>query len=89
MALTCACGKCDTSEIERKGELLELCLKTSHDEAVKATNALWRSRIQKRIDELFIERAKIIDIGDIDWEYKHQEILLKEARISELEGLLK
>ena len=51
--------------------------------------ALWKEKIQKRLDEQFIERAKITDISDVDWEYKPKEILLKETRISELEGLLK
>ena len=89
MVLTCACGKCDTSEVESKGELLELCLKTSHDEAVKSTNALWRSRIQKRIDELkeSIEGFRI----DISNGVERDVELFNQLKVvkHELEGLLK
>ena len=66
MALTCACGKCDTSEIERDAGLLELIIKTTTEETTKAVNLLWRSRIQKidvsnRLDTEFDKLEEIIE----------------------------
>jgi hypothetical protein len=81
MALTCVCGKCDTSVIRDKAKVLEELFETTRREQEKASNLLWRSRIQKRIDELTEEHRKA------SWGTINTYVL--EERIKELEGLLK
>lgn len=72
--MACACGKCDTFEIEKY-------IRISYDGAVKSTNALWRSRIQKRIDYFAKEQIKTNNSGN--------KRLIASVIKAELEGLLK
>lgn len=84
---------CGMRDKERQ---LEQVIKTSHDEAVKATNALWRSRIQRinAVERLRVEYEKLEEILDVPISKAvKDDICGVQARINdlkkELEGLLK
>ena len=76
--------------VNQLGEIIDI----SQNEAVKATNALWRSRIQKRIDELSEEKEANERTSNLlascTDEYKNARIrvMLCARAMRELEGLL-